>query len=97
MNTKRFGVTALTLAVAVALAPSATTSRLMFFKPYTPSETEVLQKATSLAVGNLAWESVTIIDIRKTKTEVTWTGKTRSINYACKAQLNGEDPFCDRP
>jgi len=59
------------------------------------SETEVLQKATSLAIGNLAWESVHISDVTKEKDKIKWIGLTRSIKYVCAANLNGDDPYCD--
>lgn len=59
------------------------------------SEREVLQQATSLAIGNLAWENVNLSEIRKTGGQVKWTAKTRSNTYSCSAQANGQDAFCD--
>jgi hypothetical protein len=77
-------------------APVAS-DRRMFFRPYTPTETEVLQRATSLAIGNLAWESVSLSDIQRTRTQVRWTATTRSNRYLCTADANGQNSFCARP
>jgi hypothetical protein len=74
-----------------------TSDRRMFFRPHTPSESEVLQRATSLAIGNLAWESVTVSEVRRTSNQVRWTATTRSNRYLCTADSSGENPFCDRP
>ena len=35
-------------------------------------DTETLQKATTLAVGNLAWESVKISDVQRNAVTVEW-------------------------
>lgn len=74
-----------------------TSDRRMFFKPYKPTETEVLQRATSLAIGNLAWESVTVSSVQKAKGKVKWIGTTRSNKYFCTADADGQNSECERP
>ncbi len=71
--------------------------RLMFFKPYKQSETEIMQRATSAAIGNLAWESVTVSAVTKVKGQVKWTATTRSNRYFCTADPDGQNSACDRP
>src|SRR5882757_7849983 len=63
--------------------------------PQPVSETEALQKATSLAIGNLAWESVHISDVSKENGKTKWVGLTRSNKYVCAADLNGDNSYCD--
>jgi hypothetical protein len=82
---------------AAAQPVPVTSDRRMFFRPYTPGETEILQRATSLAIGNLAWESVAVSEVRKTKTQIKWTATTRSNKYFCTADADGQNSFCDRP
>ncbi|MDB5468122.1 MAG: Poly(3-hydroxybutyrate) depolymerase-like protein, partial [Phenylobacterium sp.] len=57
---------------------------------------ETLQKATSLAIGNLAWESVKVTDVQVVGSQVKWLGVTRSQKYPCAADLDGENSFCDQ-
>jgi hypothetical protein len=87
-------------AAAVQATPPAgpvASDRRMFFRPHTPTEAETLQRATSLAIGNLAWESVSLSDIQRTRTHVRWTATTRSNRYFCTADLDGQNSFCARP
>ena len=60
-----------------------------------PSETEVLQKATSLAIGNLAWESVKVSEVEKAGSQVKWLVTLRSNKYRCSAEANGDNSACD--
>ena len=60
-----------------------------------PSETEELQKATSLAIGNLAWESVKVSEIQKDGSQVKWLVTLRSNKYTCSAEANGDNSACD--
>jgi hypothetical protein len=78
-------------------AGPVTSDRRMFFRPHTPTEAETLQRATSLAIGNLAWESVSLSDIQRTRAQVRWTATTRSNRYFCTADANGQNSFCARP
>ena len=87
---------ALALLSQVASA-QVTSDRRIFFKPYKPSETEVLQRATSLAIGNLAWESVTVSEVKKVKGQIKWTATTRSNKYFCTADADGGNSACERP
>src|SRR5438445_11217033 len=64
--------------------------------PQHSSETEMLQKATSLAIGNLAWESVRVTDVGRESDKIKWVGLTRSVKYVCNADLKGENSYCDR-
>jgi hypothetical protein len=82
---------------ATAPAGPVTSDRRMFFRPYTPSATEVLQRATSLAIGNLAWESVSVSEVQRTRAQVRWTATTRSNRYLCTADADGQNSFCARP
>jgi hypothetical protein len=58
------------------------------------ADTETLQKATTLAVGNLAWESVKISDVQRDATTVKWLATTRSMKLNCAAAPDGTNPFC---
>jgi poly(3-hydroxybutyrate) depolymerase len=60
------------------------------------SEQQVLQRATSLAIGNLAWETVNVSDVRKAGGKVSWTATMRSNVYRCNAEANGDGSACDR-
>jgi hypothetical protein len=57
---------------------------------------EGLQKATSRAVGNLAWETVNVQDVQRTADKVTWIGATRSVHWRCSARSDGERPSCEQ-
>lgn len=59
------------------------------------SETEMLQKATSLAIGNLAWESVKVSDVQKDASQIKWAVTLRSNKYTCSSDLNGDSSSCD--
>jgi hypothetical protein len=98
------GLAALQAAAPQAAAPQVpapagpvTSDRRMFFRPYTPSPTEVLQRATSLAIGNLAWESVAVSEVTRTRAQTRWTATTRSNRYFCTADADGQNSFCARP
>lgn len=80
-----------------AAGPVNSDRRLFFTNPHKPDQTELLQRATSLAIGNLAWESVTVSEVQKTKTGIKWTATTRSNKYFCSADADTQNPFCDRP
>ncbi|WEK01148.1 MAG: hypothetical protein P0Y59_05515 [Candidatus Sphingomonas phytovorans] len=93
-----FGTAALSALLLVQqTAAPVTSDRRIFFKPHTPDQTELLQRATSLAIGNLAWESVTVSEVQKTKAGVKWTATTRSNKYFCTADSDSQNPSCDRP
>ncbi len=59
-----------------------------------PATVEGLQKATALAVGNLAWETVTVQDLQRGPDKVAWIGATRSVNWRCSARPDGTNPAC---
>jgi hypothetical protein len=101
-NTRDFGppaeggastsLAALAEATPVSAAPTAP-------KPVRlgkPATVEQLQKATSLAVGNLAWEIVDVRDVKRTADKVTWIGGTRSVNWRCAARADGTQPYCEQ-
>jgi poly(3-hydroxybutyrate) depolymerase len=75
-----------------ACAPMSTRQQ----QPQQATETEKLQQATSLAIGNLAWESVQITEVKKENNKVSWVGLTRSNKYVCTADLSGDNSACDR-
>jgi hypothetical protein len=61
-----------------------------------PATTEDLQKATSKAVGNLAWETVNVQDVKRQGDRVTWIGATRSVKWRCDARSDGAQAFCEQ-
>lgn len=61
-----------------------------------PATVETLQKSTSRAVGNLAWETVNIQDVKRTEDTVRWVGVTRSARWGCTARSDGERAHCER-
>jgi hypothetical protein len=85
------------LAVCQA-AQAAQTARdpVAELKAYKPTPTEVLQQATSLAIGNLAWESVKVSEVEKVDGRVRWLATTRSQKYRCTADADGQNSFCER-
>jgi hypothetical protein len=92
------GAIALSALVMIqAAAGPVTSDRRLFFKPHTPDQTETLKRATSLAIGNLAWESVAVSAVQKSKTGIKWTATTRSNTYYCSADPDGQNSSCDRP
>src|SRR5882757_3989051 len=54
-------------------------------KPYVGRDAERLQKATAFVAGNLAWETVRIVNVDRSATEVKWVGLTRSARWRCTA------------
>jgi hypothetical protein len=84
--------------VACQTAQAAQTARdpVAELKAYKPTATEVLQQATSLAIGNLAWESVRVSDVTKADGHVKWLATTRSQKYRCTADSDGQNSFCER-
>lgn len=97
------GVSAAMLMALMAPFPTASaqaqvkSDRLMFFKPYKKSQTEILQRATSAAIGNLAWESVAVSAVETVKGQMKWTATTRSNKYFCTADPDGQNASCERP
>jgi hypothetical protein len=77
-------------------APAAPPVRPKPLKLGKPATLEDLQKATSLAVGNLAWETVKVQNVQRTADKVTWIGATRSVNWRCGARSDGTQPFCEQ-
>jgi len=61
-----------------------------------PADTEALQKATSAALGNTAWESVQVSDIQRDDASVKWLATTRSAKWHCEAAPDGTKSFCER-
>jgi hypothetical protein len=59
-----------------------------------PATVEDLQKATSKAVGNLAWETVDVQEVQRMADKVTWIGATRSVRWRCTARTDGEQAHC---
>jgi poly(3-hydroxybutyrate) depolymerase len=59
------------------------------------TQTELLQQATSLAIGNLAWESVRVSEVSTADGKTRWLGTTRSMKYRCSGGLNGENSYCE--
>ena len=59
------------------------------------AEIETLQKATSLVVGNQAWEVVQISNIQHDANSVKWNASTRSRYVACGADPDGSNAYCD--
>ena len=58
------------------------------------AEIELLQKATALAQGELAWETVRISDIQHDAKSVKWVAETRSMHAQCTADPDGSGPYC---
>lgn len=65
-------------------------------RAFKPNATEKLQQATSLAIGNLAWESVTVSEVVKADGRIRWLATTRSNKYRCTADSDGQNSFCER-
>lgn len=83
-------------ATAPAAAPAAPAVRPKLVKIGKPATLEDLQKATSFAVGNLAWETVKVQDVQRTADKVTWIGATRSVNWRCAARSDGAQAYCEQ-
>jgi hypothetical protein len=58
------------------------------------AEIELLQKATALAQGELAWETVQVSDIQRDATSVKWVATTRSLHVHCTAYPDGSGSYC---
>ena len=94
----KFGLNALALGCASACLSGCSTLPETHESPVAmspASPTELLQQATSLAIGNLAWESVLISDVGTADGKTRWTGTTRSMKYHCSGGPNGADPYCE--
>lgn len=61
-----------------------------------PATTEGLQKATAFAVGNLAWETVVVAEVKRGADKVTWNGVTRSVTWRCTAAPDGTKAYCEQ-
>jgi hypothetical protein len=61
-----------------------------------PATTEDLQKATAKAVGNLAWETVNVQDVKREGDKVAWIGATRSVKWRCNARSDGAQAYCEQ-
>jgi poly(3-hydroxybutyrate) depolymerase len=81
-----------------AAAPAPTPVAAVAPKPLgKPATTEGLQKATALAVGNLAWETVVVAEVKRSGDKVTWNGLTRSVTWHCAAASDGTRAYCEQP
>ncbi|MDB5702949.1 MAG: hypothetical protein JWN66_65 [Sphingomonas bacterium] len=83
-------------ALFVLAACQTTSDPLAELRAHKPTPTEILQQATSLAIGNLAWESVNISAVEKVDGRVRWLATTRSEKYRCTADADGQNSFCER-
>jgi poly(3-hydroxybutyrate) depolymerase len=93
-----FRFKALTMGCVVAyLSACSTAVEVNSAPPVTPpaTQTELLQQGTSLAIGNLAWESVRVSDVSTANGKTRWTGTTRSMKYLCSGGPHGENPYCE--
>jgi len=84
------------LATPVPPPASTTTEQAKAVQMGGPATIEVLQKATSRAVGNLAWETVDVQGLQRTADSVTWIGATRSVRWRCSARMDGERAHCEQ-
>jgi poly(3-hydroxybutyrate) depolymerase len=64
-------------------------------KAYAGRDAESLQKATAFAVGNLAWETVKIVNVERSASQVKWLGLTRSARWRCSAAPDATKAFCE--
>ncbi len=78
----------------IAAPPVAAQPRLS--PPGKPATIEGLQKATALAVGNLAWETVVVAEVKRGPDKVTWNGVTRSVTWRCTAAPDGTKAYCEQ-
>ena len=86
------GAETLAAAAQASVPAAATPSRPRKLGP--PATTEALQKATALAVGNLAWETVDVQEVQRKADKVIWIGATRSVKWQCEARPDGSNPAC---
>jgi poly(3-hydroxybutyrate) depolymerase len=64
-------------------------------KAYAGHDAQSLQKATAFAVGNLAWETVKIVNVERGASQVKWMGLTRSARWRCTAAADATKAFCE--
>src|SRR5882762_7873022 len=64
-------------------------------KPYAGRDAESLQKATAFAVGNLAWETVKLVNVERSASQVKWLGLTRSARWRCTAAPDATKTYCE--
>jgi poly(3-hydroxybutyrate) depolymerase len=64
-------------------------------KPYAGRDAESLQKATAFAVGNLAWETVKIVNVERGASTLKWVGLTRSARWSCTAAPDATKAYCE--
>jgi poly(3-hydroxybutyrate) depolymerase len=64
-------------------------------KPYAGRDAESLQKATSFAVGNLAWETVKIVNVERGASQLKWVALTRSARWGCTAAPDATKAYCE--
>jgi poly(3-hydroxybutyrate) depolymerase len=64
-------------------------------KPYAGRDAESLQKATAFAAGNLAWETVKIVNVERGASQVKWLGLTRSARWRCTAAPDATKASCE--
>jgi poly(3-hydroxybutyrate) depolymerase len=64
-------------------------------KPYAGRDAEPLQKATAFAVGNLAWETVKIVNVERSASTLKWVGLTRSARWGCTAAPDATKAYCE--
>jgi hypothetical protein len=59
------------------------------------AETETLQKATAMAQGSLAWETVEISNVQRDDKTVKWMAATPERKLRCTADPDGSNSFCE--
>jgi len=64
-------------------------------KPYAGRDAGSLQKATAFAVGNLAWETVKIVNVERSSSTLKWVGLTRSARWGCTAAPDATKAYCE--
>jgi poly(3-hydroxybutyrate) depolymerase len=64
-------------------------------KPYAGRDAQSLQKATAFAVGNLAWETVKIVNVERSASTLKWVGLTRSARWGCTAAPDATKAYCE--
>jgi poly(3-hydroxybutyrate) depolymerase len=64
-------------------------------KPYAGRDAGSLQKATAFAVGNLAWETVKIVNVERSASTLKWVGLTRSARWGCTAAPDATKAYCE--
>src|SRR5882757_9019453 len=64
-------------------------------KPYAGRDAGSLRKATAFAVGNLAWETVKIVNVERSASTLKWVGLTRSARWGCTAAADATKAYCE--